>query len=610
VTEKHPVPYGGNPQPTRPTVSIVTPVFRPRADHFSACAESVLAQVGDWEWILVDDGSNDPELTFYLKSLAELHDCIVHHTLSLNLGISEASNAAIEVAAGRFIALLDQDDALAPNAIAEVLRVISECPEVAYIYSDEDKIDDLGQRFGPLHKPGWSPELLRQMMYTCHLSVLRTDLVRKVGGFRPDFDGAQDYDLVLRVTEGGAQVRHIPRILYHWRAHQHSTAQNIHAKPYALDASRRALQDHLGRAGIQGEIVPHSHLPGCWSVRRHVTQEPIVSVVIPTAWTRGTIRRRECFLVENLLWSLQRAGHGQIREVILVANKEPPAGLFNRLQAIVGFPIRLIMSGIGADFNFSQQINRGALAARGSLLLLLNDDTEVVSDDWLSEIVPLASGSDVGAVGIKLLFEDELIQHAGVAPNPQTGGLPVHVARGLPTSHMGNGARFWFTHEVMAVTGAFLAVAKDKFFGVGGMCADFPINFNDIDLCLKLEAAGLRNLYVPAVEAFHFESRSRQPGATIEEIVKFRRRWGVSGLLDRLQNPNLQIHTQVEFDDWEDVTRLHGIPVTSSGQLERLFDSYRRGNHDLSSFSDSQLLRHFAAHGSSELRCAANVAHQ
>jgi glycosyltransferase involved in cell wall biosynthesis len=510
-----------------PLFSVVTPVYETPPSILRSTIRSVLDQTcTDWELLLVDDASPTTEVSDVLRSAAASDHRIRVVRREVNGGIVAASNDALELAQGEFIALLDHDDLLAPHALELMAREIAAHLDVDYLYSDEDKVDADGRHYDHFAKPDWSPERLRHQMYTCHLSVLRTALVREVGGLRPGFDGSQDHDLVLRVSEQARHVRHIPEVLYHWRVIPGSTAESPDAKPYAWDAGRRAVQSHLDRVGVNAtaELGPH---PGLYRIRRDRAALPAVSLVIPTHGTRGIIwGESRCYVVEAVRSALLNAEHADV-EVVVVYDEPAPDGMLAELREICG--ARLVPVPFTGPFNFSTKTNIGFLHSSGEVVVLLNDDVQAASPQWLEELIGPLSEPDVGMTGANLRYSDNTLQHGG---HIYSDGELRHYRLGcVPRLDLDFGALF-VNREVSGVTAACAALRREVFEEVGGLAEALPVNFNDVDLSRKVAAAGYRVVWVARSTLFHFESRSRPRGVHQDEVDTIRRRWG-SPLKDR-----------------------------------------------------------------------------
>jgi len=521
-----------------PRFSIVTPVFDPPLEAFRSCASSVLAQTEhDWEWILIDDCSTNPKVREELRLLAASSAQVTVIERSSNGGIVAASNDGIARATGDFIVLLDHDDELTPDALHENSLVIDQHPTVDYLYSDEDKVNEAGVYYDTFSKPDWSPERLRGQNYCSHLSVLRTSLVREVGAFRPGFDGSQDYDLFLRVTEKARAIAHIPKVLYHWRTVAGSAALDPEAKPYALVAAQKAVQEHLNRVGISGtvETTPEFYL----RTTRNLTRHPKVSIVIPTCGTAKRIWGRDMVLVETAVTSIvERSSYSNYEIVVVYDTPRTPNSVLQNLRSVVG--TKLVEVPYGKAFNFSEKCNLGVVRSSGDIIILLNDDTQVFSPDWIEGLITFLDEPDVGMVGPLLLLEDGRIQSAGHFYN-----LGAHnAAFGLSPDERGPFSVLTMPAERSGLTMACVAIPRDVFDEVGGLCVEFPRAFNDVDFGNKLDARGYRMIWTPNVALHHFESVSRDPRVDDDEIQALWGRWG-SVVLGRdrfLPNFDFTIH--------------------------------------------------------------------
>ena len=518
-----------------PRFSIVTPVYDPPADVLRATIASVTAQTfDDWELCLVDDRSPAPHVAEVLAE-AERGDARVRvQRRAENGGIVAASNDGLAMARGEFVVLLDHDDTLHPEALELVDAALRAEPDADYAYTDEDKVDADGRLSAPFYKPDWSPERLRTQMYTCHLSVLRRSLVDEVGGFDAAYEGSQDWDLVLRVTERARKVVHVPRVLYHWRLLPGSTAaEGEAAKPYAYDAGTRVLQAHCDRIGLQAAVERDLAHSGVYHLRPALTRHPRVSIVIPTRGDRREVRAAEVTLVTHCVRSIVEETTYPDYEIIVVADASTPPTVLDELRDVGGDAVRVVPYAL--PFNFSDKINTGALASTGEHLLMVNDDMEVVTPDWLERMVMYSSLGGIGAVGAKLLFGDGRIQHVGVTVDNCSPG---HLFRGFPGDHGGYADVVRVAGNFSAVTGACLMTPRATFDEVGGLSELFPLNFNDVDYCLKVQLIGQRVVYDPDTVLFHFESSSRPEGYAPWELDLFRDRWQFAAARDRYLNPN------------------------------------------------------------------------
>jgi glycosyltransferase involved in cell wall biosynthesis len=518
-------PAQASPADPAPLFSIVTPIYAPPLDVLTSTIESVLAQeLADWELILVDDASPDPAVRELLRSYAARDRRIRVVERATNGHIVAASNDGIDAARGDFVVLLDHDDLLTPDALARNAQEIAADEEVDYLYSDEDKVGGDGSLYDEFRKPTWSPERLRGQNYCCHLSVARTSLVREVGGFREGFDGSQDHDLVLRLGERARRVVHIPEVLYHWRVVPGSAAGAVDAKPYAHDAGRRAVQEHVGRTGI-GAAVVDGPVPGVYELERRIPAQTAVSFVIPTMGKEDLIwGARRVLVVDAVRSLLARAGHDNV-EVVVVFDTPTPKDVLDRLLDVAGD--RLTLVPFDEEFNYSRKMNLGAAHSSGEHLVLLNDDLEAITDGWVPRLVGPLLEPGVGMTGAKLLFGDRTIQHAGHA---YAAGHYRHPWAGVPASWEGPFRALLVNREVSGVTAACAAISRSTFFAAGGFSERLPLNFNDVDLSYKVQRhLGLRILYVANVEMFHFESRSRSRRVEPFEQELLVERWGTPG---------------------------------------------------------------------------------
>ncbi|HLI15540.1 MAG TPA: glycosyltransferase [Acidimicrobiales bacterium] len=536
----------------RPLVSVLVPIWRPPLWALERCVGSVFAQrFADWQLCLCDDASGDPELSAYLRSLRRVDRRVAVTTLEENGGISAATNAALELATGRFVTFLDHDDELTPDALERVAEAIRAWPDADLLYSDEDKIDASGERFDPLFKPDWSPDLLLSFAYLCHLTVVRRELLVELGGLRSEFDGSQDYDLSLRASERARRIVHIPEVLYHWRTLPGSAASDSRgtiAKPWAYEAGKRALEDALARRGEAGEVLVDERFPGRYHVRRTVTSSPLVSIVVPF--------RDEPALLARCASTL-RADPGYDRlELVLVDNgSELPEteALLERLQADES--VRVIRH--PGPFNWAAINNAAVRHCRGEVLLFANNDIEARAPRWLEAMLGHALRREVGAVGARLLYPDGAIQHAGVVIG--LGGIAGHVLRGLPGSDPGYNSMAIATRNCSVVTGACMMTRREVFESVGGFDEQLPVAFNDVDYCLKLRERGLLVVYAPLAELVHHESRSRGHTDDLAESRRLVERWGaVIAAGDPYVSPHLShwrywcpLSTAQEDDRWK-----------------------------------------------------------
>lgn len=510
---------------TRPTdapmFSILTPVYDTPIRVLAQTIESVLAQeCEDWELIVVDDCSPDPAVREVLRGYADRDPRVRVIERTTNGHIVAASNDAVQAARGEFAVLLDHDDLLTPDALARNAEEIAADAEVDYLYSDEDKVDEEGNLYDVFLKPKWSPERLRGQMYTSHLSVIRTEVVRRVGGFREGFDGSQDHDLALRVGEVARRVVHIPEVLYHWRAVAGSASADINAKPYAFEAGRRAVQEHLDRLGLDATVEVSE--PGRYRVRRRLDPARRVSVVIPTIGQSAVIfGTRRVMVVEAVRSLLAKTEHDNL-EIVVVYDKPTPDSVLEELRVVAGD--RLVLERFDRRFNYSEKMNVGVIRSTGDRVVFLNDDIEVISDDWLDQLVAPLDEPDVGMTGGKLFFTDDTIQHAGHA---YWRGHYHHPFCFRPRSDTGPFGALAVNREVSGVTAACAAMRRDTYLAVGGFSEVLPANFNDVDLAYKVRHLGYRIVWMAECEMYHFESRTRERTVAVWERQAVVNRWGL-----------------------------------------------------------------------------------
>jgi len=522
----------------RPLISILLPVYNTDEAWLKKCLDSVRGQLyPHWELCIADDASTAMHVRRILKRYQTRDRRIRVVFRQANGHISAASNSALLLATGEYVALLDHDDELTPDALYEIVSVIHRQPDTDMIYTDEDKIDGQGKRHSPFFKPDWSPDTFLSLMYTCHLGVYRTALVRRIGGFREGFEGSQDYDLVLRLTEQTEKIRHIPKVLYHWRSIPASSAANFETKGYAQKAGLRAIREALVRRGEGGFVEPIAGVSGRYRVKYHLQGQPRISIIIPT--------RDLSDYLETCLTSIFGKTAYDRFEVIVVDNdsREPQTlDLLRRWREKE--PSRFRIAPLPIAFNFPALINEGVRHAAGDLVLLLNNDIEVVSKEWLSEMAAQALRPRVGAVGAKLLYPDDTVQHAGVVLG--IGGIAGHSHKYYANDLPGYYDRLRITANCAAVTGACLMVRKALFQEVGGFDEALSVAFNDIDFCIKLLKAGYYNLCLSHLTLYHHESQTRGPEDTIEKQIRFKgeidlmkERWGSLLKNDPYYSPHL-----------------------------------------------------------------------
>jgi O-antigen biosynthesis protein len=508
----------------RPVISVIMPTFNTPKRYIDEAIESVRSQAYPyWELCIADDASTLPHVWETLERCASEDARVRVVRRKANGHISRASNSALELATGEYVGFLDHDDLLSRDALYQVALLLNLHPETDMIYSDEDQIDDQGLRRMPYFKPDWCPDSFLSRMYTCHLSVYRRSLVEKIGGFRTGYEGSQDYDLALRFTEMTDRIRHIPKILYHWRSHSQSTAAEWKVKSYALSAAQRAVEDALKRRDESGKAT---RSPGGMHlvVRYQIKRPGRVNVIIPT--------RDQGKVLNVCLNSIFERSSYEDFEVVVVDNGsvEPEAlGLFDLWRRRE--PKRFQIVKMDIPFHYSKLNNEAVRISSGRYLLFLNNDTEIISADWIEAMMEQAQRLSVGAVGAKLLYPDNTIQHGGVIAG--VGEVAGHSHRGFPRGAPGYFNQLMTVNNYSAVTGACMMCRRETYESVGGFDESLQVGFNDIDFCFKMLERGLRNVWLPHVVLYHHESKSRGMDDTPEKLLRAKRetdymrsRWG------------------------------------------------------------------------------------
>ncbi|MEJ2244642.1 MAG: glycosyltransferase [Acidobacteriota bacterium] len=529
---------------SRPLISVVLPVYNTPEKFLRAAIESVRNQLYEnWELCIADDHSPKPHVRKVLEEYRAKDDRIKVVYRKENGHISVASNSAIELATGEFLALLDHDDELSEHALYFVVNEINEHPDAALIYSDEDNLTEFGMRFNPFFKPNWNPELLYGQNCVCHLGVYRADLVRKIGGFRKGFEGAQDWDLVLRFIEqiSEAQIRHIPQILYHWRVIRGSTAHSATAKPYALRAGCEAIEDHFERTRTRAKVEILEDIANYRIIYALPQTQPLVSLIIPT--------RDKAEFLQRCVTSIRDKTNYKIYELVIVDNDSVEARTLDYLEELEQEPNVTIVRD-KAPFNFARLNNQAAQHAKGELLGFLNNDLEVINSNWLREMVSICCQEGVGGVGARLWYPNNLLQHGGVILG--IGGVAGHSHKGRPRYDPGYFNRASLVGCFSAITAACLLMPRRVFDEIKGFDEQaLAIAFNDIDLCLRIREQGYRIVWTPYAELYHHESASRGYENTKEKFQRFEKeikvmqgRWGALLQNDPYYNPNLTLESE------------------------------------------------------------------
>lgn len=522
----------------KPLISIILPVYNVEEKWLRLCIDSVVNQLyPNWELCISDDASTKPHIKKVLNEYAQKDNRIKVVFRNKNGHISESSNSGLEVATGEYIGLLDHDDELTVDALYENIKLLNQHPEADIVYSDEDKISEDGVRHSPYFKPDWSPDLLLSQMYTCHFSIYRKNLVDQVGGFRKGYEGSQDYDLVLRVSELTEHIYHIPKILYHWRTIAGSTALQGSSKSYTHISGMKALEDALSRRRVNGWVEGVEGIPNLYQVSYKLEKEPFVSIVIPN--------KNLADVLDKCLISIFNKTTYSNYEVIVVDNGSNTLDTFEVYKKwVAAEPDRFRYFEYDIPFNYSQINNFGVKQTHGELILLLNNDVEVITPNWLTEMAGQAMRPEIGAVGACLYYPDNTIQHAGVVLG--IGGVAGHSHKHFRASEKGYFSRLKMISNYTAVTAACLMVRKDIYQEVGGLEEDLKVAFNDVDFCLKIWKAGYRNIWLPQVQLYHYESKSRGYEDTPEKQLRFKReidlmrgKWAYILDKDPCYNPNL-----------------------------------------------------------------------
>ncbi len=516
----------------RPKISIVVPLYNTDTDFFRELLYTVHTQTyKNWELCLADGSEKELE---EIKSMCAKDKRIKYKFLGENKGISENTNEAIEMATGDYISLLDHDDMLSETALYEVLKVINENPDVELIYTDEDKFHFIDEpRFAPHFKPDFAPDTLRANNYICHYSIFKRSLLKEIGGFNSEYNGAQDFDIILRAAEKAKKIIHIPKVLYHWRVHKESTAMNQDAKPYAILAGKKAIESHLERVGLEGTVSKGKN-PGTYEIAYKVIGVPKVNILIPNKDEKETLKK----CIDSII---AKTTYGNY-EIVIIENNSQTEEIFeyykelvknNRIKVLDYTNNKIFdikgerklennsFSNEKKEFNYSRIINFGVKNTKGDFIIQLNNDTEIITENWLEKMIGFAQREDVGAVGVKLYYPDETIQHAGVI----VGALQVaaHVFRGLSKDEQGYFGRENLIQNMNAVTAACIMTKRSIYEEVGYMNEDFAVAFNDIDFCLKIRETEKLIVYNPFVELWHYESKSRGNDNDPDKIERFQK---------------------------------------------------------------------------------------
>lgn len=525
--------------------SIVIPAFKTPERFLREMLDSISEQTyANWEVCVADGSPAGQSCERVLEQYAKKDSRFKYVILGENKGISGNTNAAMDMATGDYIVLADHDDKLTPNALYECAKLLQEHPGCDCFYSDEDKLDmDGGALFDPHFKPDFNIDLLCSVNYICHLFVVSHDLAAQVGGFRQEYDGAQDYDFIFRCIEAvkPEEIYHVPKILYHWRCHEDSTAENPESKTYAFEAGKRAIEAHYQRTGIDAEVHQGEFL-GLYRTKFHRDHDPLISIIIPNKDHIDDLKR--------CMDSIEQKSTYRNYEFIIVENNSTEDSTFEYYKEIEAQNPKVHVVYWDKEFNYSAINNYGATFAKGEYILLLNNDTEIINEDCIEELLGYCMRSDVGAVGARMYYEDDTIQHAGVVIG--FGGIAGHCFVLQPRGTTGYCHRIICAQDYSAVTAACMMVKRSAFEEVGGLTEELAVAFNDIDFCMKLRTAGYLIVYNPYAELYHYESKSRGLEDTPEKVARFNkeiqifeRRWpDIMRDGDPYYNPNLTLKSQ------------------------------------------------------------------
>lgn len=522
-----------------PTFSVIVPLFKTPIAFFREMADSVIGQTySKWQLVLVNASPDDAELKNAVAEYCARDSRIISVALDENRGITENTNEGIKVATGEFLCFFDHDDVLEPDALYWYVRAYNEHSDIDMFYCDEDKLLD-GVYRQPFLKPDWNPDLLLGMNYVCHFLAVRASILDEIGLPGSEYDGSQDWHMTFRIGEKARRIYHEPRVLYHWRVHENSTAASASQKSYTLDSSRLSVETHIQRMGIRGKVVDSPIMSRRFVVEYDLSDKPLVSIIIPN---KDAVK-----VLSRCLTSIRRHTTYENYEIVIVENNSADEETFAYYHEMEQADSRIkvaVLEGM-ESFNFSRIINFGVEHARGEYLLFLNNDTEVITPGWIEQLLGPCTREDVGATGARLLFADGTVQHAGV-----TFGFegPCHLGYLRPRGDLGNMESMQNLRDVSAVTGACLLTKRSDFVAVGGMDEDLSVNYNDVDYCLKLLEKDLRIVWCPTAELYHYESVSRGSEKTGAKALRFRtekgkfmQRWPeVFEKGDPCSNPNLE----------------------------------------------------------------------
>lgn len=495
-----------------PLFSIVVPLYKTDKEYLLKLVDSVEKQTYEkWELCFSDGSGSESELNELLKELKNKNEKIKYVKSEDQLRISDNTNAALKISEGDFIVFMDHDDVIEPDALFECVEAVNIDKDIDFIYTDEDKVNSKGNKyFDPHFKPDFSINLLRSMNYICHMVVVKKTLLDEVGGLRSEFDGAQDYDFVFRCVERAVKIHHIPKVLYHWRTHMDSTSFNPSSKTYAFEAGRKAIEEHYKRHNIKAN-VENGETFGLYKTIFRLEDKPLVSVIIPN---KDHVKD-----LKKCVESIEMKSTYRNLEYIIVENNSNQPETFSYYEELKQKDNVKVISYQGG-FNFSKIINFGVQNAEGFYLLILNNDTELINESSIEQMIACCEIEDVGIVGARLLYPDNTVQHAGVIIG--LGGIAGHAFVGLNSNYRGYFSRAICMQDYSAVTAACLMVSKELFQEVNGFNEELEVAFNDIDFCLKIRKKGKLVVYNPNSEFYHYESKSRGKEDTKEKVIRFK----------------------------------------------------------------------------------------
>ena len=505
-----------------PRFSIVTPVYNPPVRALKACIKSVRKQnFADWEWCIVNDCSTQPHVRKILNKFAAKDSRIRVAHRTTNGGIVAASQDGLDMATGEFVALLDHDDVIAKRALKRVNEELLKDDNIDYLYTDEDKIDARGRHYDVFRKPDFDPVRLRGQNYCCHFSVFRNSLLDEIGGFRAGFDGSQDYDLILRASERARKVAHVPAVLYHWRVVPGSAAGDVHAKPYAYDAGKKAVESHFARHKISVNVTKLN--PGSYQHRFTATDKsmlPHVSIVIPTRGDTSRVWGAATCMVENTVQNIVDNSTYPSFDIVVVRDVNPDGSMVHPFTLPVMKNLRFV--DYYESFNIAAKWNAGVLATRGEIVVVLDDDTQIATPDWLEQLVGHFQFPNVGATGPMLQLEDGRVFSAGVSLQPK----PHQISKGESSTHIGWMGIHSVARTVTAVSGVCMAFRRSAFDEVGGFSENYQYSYADVDFCLKLKSNNLDAVWTPEAKVYHFGARTRGDKTAESDLSVFEKRWG------------------------------------------------------------------------------------